>query len=294
MTLGFFDGVHRGHQTVIKRARALADTRHVPLALMTFDVHPSIVYGGADASTFKYLSTLARKEELADQLGVDIFYVAHFTPSFARLAPQEFVDQYLVGLKAVVVVAGFDYTYGPHDVANMALLPQYAAGRFEVVTVPEQTLAGAKISSTRIRTALTAGDVDLAATLLGYDYQTSGTVVHGEARGRELGFPTLNIETPVHEWLPGVGVYVNRVYVQGRWYDGMASVGYNVTFGAGRALTVEINLFDFDAQVYGETVKVAWCHRLRGEVKFVDADGLIKQLQQDEVHSRAFLADHPW
>ncbi|KRL86756.1 riboflavin biosynthesis protein RibF [Lacticaseibacillus pantheris] len=293
LVLGFFDGLHRGHQAVIRRAREEADKRHAPLALMTFNVHPSVVYGDADEATFKYLSTLPRKEELAAGLGVDLFYVAHFTPEFARLGPQAFVDQYLVRLKAAVVVAGFDYTYGKRDVANMELLPGYARGRFDVITVPEQTMQGNKISSTRIRTALAGGDIDAANELLGYGYQTTGKVVHGEARGRELGFPTLNIETPVHEWVPGVGIYVTRVRVRGQWYGGMASVGYNVTFGAGRALTVEINLFDFSQDVYGETVTVEWYHRLRGEVKFDGAAGLIKQLHQDEANSRTYLAQHP-
>lgn len=290
LVLGFFDGVHRGHQHVIAAGRAEADRLGLPLALMTFDKHPAIVYGGADAATFDYLSTRKRKAELMERFGVDDYYIVHFTPKFSRLQPQAFVDQYLLGLHAAVVVAGFDYTYGKKDRANMTLLPQYARGRFKVIEVPELDERGSKISSTRIRAALAAANVDLANQLLGYTYQTTGIVVHGEARGRTLGYPTANIRSGEHEAIPGIGIYVVRMLVNGKWQAGMASVGRNVTFGSGRDVTLEINLFDFQGDIYGASVKVEWLHYLRGEVKFTGAEGLIKQLDQDELVSKQYLA----
>lgn len=289
LALGFFDGVHRGHQRVIEAARQEADKRQLPLAVMTFNVHPAVIYQNVPEKAVHYLSPNARKSALMAKFGVDILYVVHFTEAFSHLAPQAFVDQYLVGLKAAVVVAGFDYTYGPRAVANMTRLSEYAAGRFAVLTVPAATESGHKVSSTRIRAALDAGDVDSANALLGYHYQTSGTVVHGEARGRKLGYPTANIQTPVEQRVPGIGVYAVRMLVQGHWHDGMASVGRNVTFGAGRAVTVEINLFDFDADIYGESVKVKWVHYLRGELKFDSPKALINQMGEDAIISRAFL-----
>lgn len=289
LVLGFFDGVHRGHQAVIAAGRAEADRLHLPLAVMTFNEHPAIVYGGADAKTFKYLSTEHRKAALMAKNAVDILYTVTFTPAFSRLQPQAFVDQYLVGLNAHTVVAGFDYTYGKKDIANMSRLPEYAQGRFQIIEVGKHTDADAKISSTRIRQALAGADIDTANRLLGYDYQTTGIVVHGLARGRELGFPTANIQTPVHETLPGIGIYVVQLKVDGQWYGGMASVGRNVTFGTGQAITVEINLFDFHADIYGQSVLVRWRHYLRGEVKFTGAAGLVAQLHQDEANSREFL-----
>jgi riboflavin kinase/FMN adenylyltransferase len=292
LVLGFFDGVHRGHQAVIAAGRQLADERHLPLAVMTFNVHPAVIYGGADAATFAYLSTKERKAELMAQNHVDILYTVDFTPEFSRLDPQAFVDQYLVGLNAAVVVAGFDYTYGKKDIANMALLPQYAGGRFEIIEVKQHDDNASKISSTLIRRALQDADVDAADHLLGYTYTTTGTVVHGEARGRTLGYPTANIETPVHEALPGIGIYVVTMKVQGQWHAGMASVGRNVTFGEHRPVTLEINLFDFSGDIYGEPVTVRWYHYLRGEVKFTGADGLIAQLAQDEHNSRAYLTQN--
>ncbi|WP_461212832.1 riboflavin biosynthesis protein RibF [Lacticaseibacillus sp. GG6-2] len=289
LALGFFDGVHRGHQAVITRAKQIAIAKHSPLAVMTFDVHPAVIYQGVPAESVKYLSPRPRKEALMASLGVDLLYFVHFTPEFAGLQPQAFVDQYLVGLNAQVVVAGFDYTYGKKAIANMTTLPDYAQGRFEIITVPAHRQDGEKISSTHIREALDAGDVDRANQLLGYQYQTTGVVVHGEARGRTLGFPTANINTPNAERLPGIGIYTVRMQVNGRWFGGMASVGRNVTFGAGRDVTLEINLFDFDADIYGEQVVVQWCHYLRGEIKFAGAEGLITQLQADREHSLAYL-----
>ncbi|WP_125704308.1 riboflavin biosynthesis protein RibF [Lacticaseibacillus daqingensis] len=291
LALGFFDGVHRGHQAVIQRARAAADARGLQLAVMTFDVHPAVIYQHVPADSVKYLSTRQRKVALMAQNQVDVLYVLHFTPEFAALAPQAFVDQYLVGLNAAVVVAGFDYTYGKRAVANMTTLPDYAQGRFEVLTVPAAMIDGAKISSTTIRAALDTGDIATANQLLGYAYETTGTVVHGEARGRTLGYPTANIATPTAERLPGIGIYTVLMQVNGAWVPGMASVGRNVTFGAGRPVTLEINLFDFHADIYGQPVVVRWLHYLRGEVQFTGAAGLVAQLAQDEAASRAYLKE---
>ncbi|MFD1485706.1 riboflavin biosynthesis protein RibF [Lacticaseibacillus baoqingensis] len=293
LALGFFDGVHRGHQAVIRQARVAADAAKCPLAVMTFDIHPAVIYQKVPADTIKYLSPRQRKVELMAELGVDCLYFVHFTPEFARQAPQTFVDDYLVGLNAQVVVAGFDYTYGKKAIANMQTLPQYARGRFDIITVPEHVEDGTKISSTRIRDALDQGDVDTANALLGYAYRTTGIVVHGEARGRTLGFPTANIDTPNSQRLPGIGIYTVKMKVRGQWYPAMASVGRNVTFGAGRAVTLEINLFDFDADIYDEPVVVEWRHYLRGEIKFADAAGLITQLEHDRAASKAFLEARP-
>lgn len=291
LALGFFDGVHRGHQAVIQAAKAAATARGLELAVMTFDVHPAVIYQHVPEQDVKYLTTRERKTALMAKCGVDRLYFTHFTPAFAALAPQAFVDQYLVGLNAAVVVAGFDYTYGKHDIANMALLPKYAHQRFDIITVPALTEAGAKVSSTAIRAALDRGAVDAANDLLGYVYQTTGTVVHGEARGRTLGFPTANIATPGAERLPGIGIYAVRLQVLGQWYGGMASIGRNVTFGADRTVTVEINLFDFSANIYGEPVRVEWWHYLRGEIKFDGAAALVAQLRQDQVAAQAWLQE---
>lgn len=289
LAMGFFDGVHRGHQAVIKRARQIAEQRQVPLAVLTYDHSPSVVYQRYPGG-FKYLTTTKRKLALLDQLGVQRVYLVSFTSSFASLDPQSFVDQYLVNFHAQVVVAGFDHTYGKPEIASMDYLPKYAHGRFQVVTVPKLTDddSNTKIGSQMIRQAIDEGKIQAANHALGYFYQTSGLVVHGLARGRTLGFPTINVETPMEERVPAIGVYAVRVTIGNQTYDGMASVGHNITFGPAD-LTVEIYLFDFDQMVYGEEVTVQWLQYLRGEVKFADANALIAQMKQDERHSRRIL-----
>ncbi|WP_047999856.1 riboflavin biosynthesis protein RibF [Lactiplantibacillus herbarum] len=294
LALGFFDGVHRGHQRVVATARQAAQAQHAKLAVMTFDQHPSVVFQHADPDHVRYLTTVAQKTTLMAELGVDILYVLHFDAAVGALPPQTFVDELIVDLHAQTVVAGFDYTYGPAEIANMQRLNDYGQERFEIIEVPKAELDAEKISSTRIRAALDDGQIDTANRLLGYQYETAGEVVHGEARGRTLGFPTANVAHGPNTRVPGIGIYATMVLVGTEWVMGMASVGRNVTFGDNRPVTVEIYLLDFHADLYGRNVTVRWGHRMRGEVKFAGADELVDQLKRDEQATRDYYHDHPF
>lgn len=291
LILGFFDGVHRGHQEVIREGIRIAKEKGMKAAVMTFNRHPGIVYRSFDMNHYAYLTPLKRKEELMESFGIDILYEVNFTSKFGSLSPQEFVDQYIVNWNAKVVVAGFDYTYGKKEIANMDTLPEYAKGRFEVVTVEKKEEEHKKISSTRIRQVISEGKIDEANELLGYIYETSGFVIHGDARGRTLGFPTANIYAHPYVFVPRRGVYAVKMYVDGSWYDGMASIGYNVTFESRRTYSVEVHLFDFKEEIYGEDVRVKWVKYLREEIKFNSSEELIEQLEQDELESKAVLAN---
>lgn len=292
LALGFFDGVHLGHQAVIRAAKQEAVKRGIKLAVMTFNQHPKIVYTKMDEDAMFYLSTNERKAELLDGFGVDLLYLVDYTWDFGAQTPQAFVDRYIVDLHTKLVVAGFDYTYGKKDVANMQTLPKHAAGRFEILEVDQLSLNQHKIASTSIRENIENSHIDAANKELGYLYQTSGTVVHGEKRGGALlGYPTANVETNKKELLPGIGVYIVEFYVSGQWYQGMASVGYNVTFGEHRPVTCEVYILDFDRMIYGEHVSVRWHHYLRGEIKFDGLEGLIKQLDQDLVDTQTYFSE---
>ncbi|MGX7244268.1 riboflavin biosynthesis protein RibF [Enterococcus quebecensis] len=291
MVLGFFDGVHRGHQTVIQTGKKLAEEKGVKLAVMTFNQHPSIVFQKVLPENMKYLNSLEQKERLMEKQGVDILYVIEFTSAFAHLAPQEFVDQYVVGLHGIAAVSGFDYTYGPKEIADVDHLPEYAKGRFEIVTVNKEELDGEKISSTRIRELMAQGRMEEVTELLGYVYEIEGTVVHGDARGRLLGFPTANIKVKSTVRLPRIGVYAVKIQVGDKWYVGMGSIGHNDTFGDGRELTVEVYILNFHQDIYGEQVTVRWNHYLRDQVKFDGADNLIIQLKQDEVDTATYFSE---
>lgn len=289
LALGFFDGVHRGHQAVIKKARIEADKRGLPLALMTFNQHPKIVYQDLNPDQVTYLTLWKQKQKLLEKLGVDLVYLVEYTLSFGSQTPQAFVDQYLVGLKAQVVVAGFDYTYGVPEIANMTTLPKHAQGRFEVIEVPPLLQNNEKVASRSIKALLLHHKIEEANQELGYVYENHGEVVHGDKRGRTLGYPTANIAVTPQEVLPGVGVYVVEILVRGHWYQGMASIGHNITFEANRKKTCEVYILNFDRDIYGEYVTLKWHHYLRGEVKFESIEGLIRQLDQDLLDTKAYF-----
>ncbi|MCO0832501.1 bifunctional riboflavin kinase/FMN adenylyltransferase [Fructobacillus sp. W13] len=327
IAMGYFDGVHKGHQAVIKAAKAKADELGLPLSVLTYTPYPGLVFE-KKALPWRDLTPIAEKIALLSNLGVDRVYRLNLTSKLAGLKPTAFVDNVLLALHAKAVVAGFDHYYGPRaEQADMVHLQKFAQGRFDVVTVGKQTVgemeaatadasngnAGtnssattddatsavstdssvakpdAKIASRTIRNQLEEGNVHAANAALGRVHHTTGTVVHGDARGRTLGYPTINIWTPEREFLPGIGVYAVRVEVAGQEVLGMASIGRNITFGEGRPVTVEINLLDWNEMIYGEPVKVYWDERLRGEVAFESVDGLIKQLEQDEAETRNYF-----
>ncbi len=292
LALGFFDGVHLGHQAVIKAAREEASRLQLPLAVMTFNMAPRVMYQQIRPEEVNYLTTLVEKERLLEKYGVDILYVAQLTSSFSKLAPQDFVDKYLVDLHAKTVVAGFDYTYGKKDHANMQTLPDHAANRFNIIEVAKLSDLDGKVGSTEIREALENGDIQAANQQLGYIYSLDGVVVHGEKRGRELGYPTANLMIPFDSLIPKEGVYVVEMLLDGQIYEGVASIGTNITFGENRKRTVEIHLLDFHSEIYGEFVTVYWHHYLRPELKFDGIQPLIAQMDQDAKDASNYLQDH--
>ncbi|MDF7672482.1 riboflavin biosynthesis protein RibF [Lactobacillus sp. ESL0701] len=288
LALGFFDGVHRGHQHLIELARTTAREKQLPLVVMTFDRHPKEVYQN---SKVVYIDSLDEKAYKMEQLGVDYLLVMHFNAGFSKLSAQEFVDQIIVRLKADTVVAGFDYTYGPKDIANMKNFPKFAKGRFKIIDVPKQTYDGQKIGSTEIRRAISSGDMKLAAQLLGSPYVMSGIVGHGLRNGHKLGYPTANLVWTENKVLPKVGVYATKTNIGGKWYDSMTSVGYNVTINEGKRIFIESNLFGFDQEAYGEKMIIKWYKYTRREIKFADLAELKKQMAHDEAEVKAYFAD---
>lgn len=294
LCLGFFDGVHRGHQQVILTAQKKARQLGAKLAVLTLDRYPGLIFAKEQNKNFTYLTSLQQKLQLLEKLGVDTCYIASFTPTFYQLSQQAFADKYLRGLNAVCVVAGSDYTYGKDPKQNygdMAHLSAYLNQQIEVIEVEHLMLDNQKISSTVIRAALDQGDLSLARDLLGYSYTTEAKVVHGFERGRTLGFPTLNLELLDQVRIPKEGVYATWVKFEDddQWYMGMASIGRNETFGEDFAVTIEINLLNFSKMVYGKKVLVKWEQYLRPMQKFNGPDALIAQLKLDQVHTKEVL-----
>ncbi|MBC1521119.1 bifunctional riboflavin kinase/FAD synthetase [Listeria aquatica] len=289
IALGFFDGVHLGHQAVIKMAKQIADENGEKSAVLTFDPHPSVVLSKARKAVH-YLTPLDEKLEKIEQLGIDIVYVVRFTAAFAELSPERFVEDYLIQLNAHHIVAGFDYSYGKKGAGKMEEMASYAKGRFDVTIVNKQEAFDEKISSTKIRGAIEEGDLDTANELLGYPYKVKGTVIHGDKRGRTLGFPTANMQIDEDYLIPKLGIYAVRFIIGGKSYAGMASIGYNVTFKTDQERSIEVFILDFDREIYGEQAEIEWYHFFRSEMKFNGVEGLVEQLKQDEADTRAYFA----
>lgn len=286
IALGFFDGIHIGHQAVIQTARSKAEEFGLKSAVMTFDPHPSVVLGKRDEN-IRYITPLDDKIDIIRDTGVDYLFIIRFTKEFARLLPEQFVDQYLIALNAKHVVAGFDYTYGHYGEGTMETLESHSKGQFFITVVSKQTLEDEKISSTRIRSILKMGDFTGFYHLTGRYYLSQGIVIHGEKRGRKLGFPTANLRIDDEYIFPATGVYAVRAKINETWFNGVCNVGYKPTFNEEKPEfpAVEVHILDFTGDLYGQKLQVAWHKRIRSEQKFSGLDALVQQIEADKEHA---------
>jgi riboflavin kinase/FMN adenylyltransferase len=288
VAVGNFDGVHRGHQALVAAAHARARATTGACVALTFDPHPAQILQ-PDRPLRRLMSEEQRAECLA-ALGVDVLAVLPFTRELAALSPEDFAEKVLAGrLGAKAVVVGEDFRFGRARAGDVAVL--HDLGRrlgFEVVPVPAVLHGGLPVSSTRIREALLAGDVGAAASLLGRPYFVEGTVVRGEGRGRTLGIPTANLAV-LNEILPKGGVYAARVGPPGQALrPAVVNLGRRPTFGGGDP-TVEAHLLDFEADLYGQRLRVAFERRLRDERAFPGKEALVAQIHEDLAAARAAL-----
>lgn len=283
LAIGFFDGIHLGHQAVIGNARRIANDNGIKTAVMTFDPHPSIVLGKSKEQVF-YITPLMQKLELLETMQVDTVFVVRFTSDFAQLTPEEFIQKFIRDLDVKHVTAGFDFTFGSLGRGTMDIMKERADDKFTVHVVNKKMDEIEKISSTRIRTELKAGNMDKAHDLLGRPFQIPGVVVHGDKRGRLIGFPTANIQAREGSFIPATGVYAVKMLVQNDWIDGVCNVGFKPTFHnpEDKKLTIEVHLFNFDKNIYGEEVFVDWYKRIRDERKFNGIEALKEQIEKDK------------
>ena len=282
LVLGYFDGLHKGHQTLFKEARKIAAEQGLKIAVLTFPESPKLAFVRYQPELMLHLNHPEERAAHLENLGVDYLYLIDFTSHFSKNTAQEFFDKYVAALKAKAVVAGFDYHFGS-DKRKAEELADYFEGQIVIVSSVNQDEE--KISSTRIRETIQNGDVAKAHQLLGYPLSTRGIVVHGNARGRTIGYPTANLAPLDRVILPADGVYVVDVEHNGKFYRGMASVGKNVTF-EGDELRFEANLFDFTEEIYGDTIRIIWLDKIRDMVKFDGIEELVTQLKSDEEVAR--------
>lgn len=282
LTLGTFDGIHLGHQQIISSVADKAKQKGLRSFVITFDPHPRKVLS-KDEKVY-LLSSLEEKIEIFSKLGVENLLVIEFTKEFSQQTAEEFIKKYLVnGIGLTEIVVGYDHHFGKGRGGNADTLT--AIGNelnFNTTVIPSFVIEERIISSTKIRNALMEGDVSLTAKMLGRYFSFSGTVVGGDKRGRELGYPTANIELELKDkLLPLIGIYAVRVTVKNEKYNGLLSIGRRPTFYEDGEVVSEVYIYDFDEQIYGEKITIELVERLRGEEKFNSTDELIAQMNKD-------------
>ncbi len=287
MTIGNFDGVHLGHQDLLRRVMEDARSRGGSAVVLTFEPHPLKIL----APGFAPRLILARKDKLAllRRVGIDFVVIQRFTSSFCALSPHDFVSRYLVRLGVERLWVGGDFRFGKDRAGTVRELMTWGpAAGIEIEVVPAVADSDRAISSSRIRALLAEGRVDIARRQLGRCHFIEGSVVKGHQRGRELGFPTANVRGRT-EVVPGNGIYATLVQVGGRRMHSVTSIGVNPTFGSGPR-TIETHILDFKEDLYGRRLQVFFVERLREERNFPSVEGLVGQIEEDIVHARRVLS----
>lgn len=295
VTSGTFDGVHRGHQTILARLVEVAQLSNGQSVLITYWPHPRTVVTN-DSQDLKLLSTLDEKVELLDQAGIDHLVIIPFTRSFSQLTSEEYIRQILIdkiGTKKLVI--GYDHRFGRDREGGFDYIRAHQSEYgFEVEEIPRQDVEAVGVSSSKIRTALTDGNIHTANLFLGRPYSLAGTIVKGRQLGRTIGFPTANLQVddPV-KLIPANGVYAVDVFYAGQTLGGMLNIGFRPTVDsatvAGTHQTIETYIFDFEKDIYGEHLTLKFREFLRPEQKFEGLPALVAQLKRDEDAARSVL-----
>ena len=289
LSIGVFDGVHRGHQMLIKRMLDEASARSLTGGVVTFHPHPlSVVRPDVQIT---YLESLERRVELLRDLGLEFVSVLQFTSELQQVSAEDFSRLLVEEAGMRLLVVGEDFRLGRGGAGTVEVLT--AIGEelgFEVLAVPLLGDGDDRVSSTRVREALAAGEMESVTQLLGHPFLLRGPVLHGDERGRQIGFPTLNVGVSADRWLPPNGVYVTRALVGDREFEACTNIGVRPTFDGDERRLVETHLLDFEGDLYGQVVTIELLHRLRAEQKFNGVEELKAQIDRDLVATREWFA----
>lgn len=289
-TIGTFDGVHYGHQKIIKRLCELAKATGGESVILTFFPHPRLIID-PENQDLKMINTINEKAKMLESLGVDHLIITPFTRDFSNLTPAEYIQNILVdtiGIKHLIV--GYDHRFGKDRKGGLQDLETFSKNfNYKIEQIPEQDINDVAVSSTKIRTALLDGDVALAANYLGYNFSLYGKVIKGDKIGRTIGFPTANLfieET--YKLIPSDGIYAVTVEMNDEVFKGMAYIGQRPTIN-GMTRNIEVNIFDFNQEIYGQDIKMNFLEFLRHDVKFTSLEALKEQLQRDKEATLAYF-----
>ena len=287
LTLGMYDGVHIGHQTIINQLNQIANDIDGESVLLTFNPHPRMVL--QPNCDLKFIYTLNEKEEALEKLGLDHLIIHPFTKEFSQLTSLEFVRDLLVNqINIHTLVIGYDHHFGKNREGNYEQLEilskEYG---FQLVQIEAVDCDDIAVSSTKVRKALTEGNIAYVNEALGTNYPLSGVVVHGDKIGRTLGFPTANLRVNNLKIVPAHGVYSVNVFVEDKKYLGLLSIGVRATVTNSQELRIEVNILDFNEDIYGKTIQLEFLDKIRDEKKFNNLDELIEAMHQDKAHALA-------
>ncbi|MFN0274578.1 MAG: bifunctional riboflavin kinase/FAD synthetase [Chitinophagales bacterium] len=292
ITIGTFDGVHKGHREIINKIISSAKEVNGESVIITFYPHPRNII--QPQQPVYYLTTLEEKLSLLEKLGVDNVIVVPFSREFSEMEAEDFAEDFLIKkFNPKIIVFGYDHKFGRNRKGDIHLLKQIAAkDHVQVEEISEQTINNITISSTQIRTCLKEGNIADANALLGYNYSLAGIVVKGDQIGRTIGFPTANLHIDdTQKLIPGDGVYVVKIFLKnnGTYHFGLLNIGNRPTFHKTEK-RIETYILDFDKTIYGEEMQVEFLHFIRKDKKYDSAEMLIEAIGQDEIEGRKFLA----
>lgn len=292
LTIGTFDGVHIGHQKIIKRLVEVSKIKNLTPSLLTFFPHPRMVLQ-KDAN-IKLINTIDEKKDILKRFGISNLVIKEFTKEFSRLTAEDFVKNILVeDLKAKHIIIGYDHHFGRNRNANIDDLKQFGKDfNFDVEEISKQDINDVAVSSTKIRAALKEGDIKTANTYLGYNFMLTGKVIDGKKLGKTINYPTANLYIEeTYKLIPKHGVYVVKSTIDNKEVFGMTNIGYNPTVN-GKHQTIETHFFDFNENLYGKNLKIELLQRLRDEQKFSSVEELQSQLHIDKKNALEFIKSH--
>lgn len=288
LSLGMFDGVHLGHQSILKKLNEIAIYKNLESAVLTFWPHPRLVFN--PEFDLKLLNNYEEKVHFLEKNSVENLFLQNFDEEFRNLSGEEFVKQVLLEkLNVKHLIIGYDHTFGKDKSGDFSLLKRMSLEYgFVVEQLEAIQLEHTNISSTKIRNALQNGEISKANDMLGYAYPISGKVIHGKKIGRTIGFPTANLEINRHKLLPKKGAYIVEVQIGEKFHQGMASIGTNPTVN-GTEITLEVYILDFNEDIYDQNITLYFRDFLHEEIKFSTLENLVVKLKEDEILTRAFF-----
>ena len=289
-TVGTFDGVHLGHQAIFNMMKEKASEIDGETVVITFYPHPRIVLG-LDSTNLKFINTQEKKINRLQESGIDHLIIVPFNKEFTNISSEEFInDLILKKVNPKIIVIGYDHHFGKDREGSFEMLSEIGKRKgIDVINVEAQYVNDVTVSSTKIRKLLKVGKIAAVNNFLGYEYSITGKVVKGQSIGRNIGFPTANIEiADEYKLIAAVGVYACRVEYMGKTYKGMSNIGYRPTIDHGD-LTIEVNIFDFDKQIYDEEITIIFVDRMRDEHKFDSLKDLSEQLVKDKENALKIL-----